>query len=136
MNLKESIKKHEGLELKPYRCSAGKLTIGWGRNLQDRGVTRAEAEAMLDLDILEARTAADRFKWFWLLDRLRQDVVVEMVFNLGLPKFLGFKKMIQALREQDYEEARVQMLDSKWANQVGQRAITLADKMWGENVDS
>ena len=129
--LKERVKLHEGLSLKPYKCPAGKLTIGYGRNIQDNGITTAEAELMLDNDLAAARTAADRFKWFWILDEARQGVVVEMIYNLGLPTFLGFRNMIAALREMDYEGASEQMLDSKWAKQVGNRADTLAAIMRG-----
>lgn len=129
MSLKERIKLHEGLELKPYRCSAGRLTIGWGRNLQDKGITETEADALLEHDICEARAAADRFKWFWLLNEARQGVVVEMIFNLGLPNFLRFQKAVQALRDSDFEGAADEMLDSLWAAQVGSRATTLAEIM-------
>ena len=131
MDLEESIMLHEGLRLKPYKDSVGKLTIGYGRNLDDMGISEGEAEFMLLEDITRASTAVRQFSWARKLDHIRADVVTEMVFNMGLPRVLGFKKMIQALREDDYEEAAVQMLDSKWATQVGQRAITLADKMRG-----
>ena len=128
-DLVSSIKKHEGLRLKPYKCSAGKLTIGYGRNLDDIGISRSEANDLLLEDIKRAQDAASQFNWWRNLDGKRQDVVVEMIFNLGLPRFLQFKKAIQALRDQDYDEAADQMLDSKWAKQVGKRAVTLADKM-------
>lgn len=128
-DLVSSIKKHEGLRLKPYRCSAGKLSIGYGRNLDDVGISKTEAESLLEHDIKTAKETASQFRWYRELDENRQDVIVEMIFNLGLPRLLKFKKTIQALRDHDYDEAANQMLDSKWAKQVGQRAVTLADKM-------
>ena len=74
-------------------------------------------------------TLPSQFNWYRRLDNVRQDVIIEMIFNLGLPRFLGFKKMIQALREDDYPQAAIEMLDSKWARQVGSRADTLVNIM-------
>jgi lysozyme len=133
MSLKSSLKKHEGLRLKPYRCTAGKLSIGYGRNLDDVGITKEEAEILLDKDIAVCKREARRFGWFEELSSERQDVIVEMIFNLGMSRFLGFKKTIQAIMDKDFEEAAAQMLDSKWARQVGQRAITLSSKMLLDN---
>jgi lysozyme len=131
VELIERIKQHEGLRLKPYKCSAGKLTIGYGRNLQDVGITTEEAEIMLEQDIIVATRTAEQFNWYRKLNQERQSVIIEMIFNLGLPRFLGFKKMIQALREDDYAEAAEQMLDSLWSKQVGKRAKVLAEIMEG-----
>lgn len=127
---KESVKAHEGLRLKPYKCTAGKVTIGYGRNLDDNGITTAEANMMLDLDMtlsdLEARKFTDAFNE---MSDVRKAVIVEMVFNLGLTRLNKFKKLKQALEEGDYEKASFEMLDSKWAVQVGNRANTLAEQM-------
>lgn len=129
------IKKHEGFRVKPYRCSAGKLTVGYGRNLDDKGISAEEAELMLLHDVNESSDAASQFTWFRRLDNVRQGVIIEMIFNLGLPRFLGFKKMIQALRDEDYQEASIQMMDSKWARQVKGRAIMLANIMTDNDED-
>jgi lysozyme len=118
--------RHEGLKLKPYRCTAGKLTIGVGRNLDDNGITDAEARMMLRYDIEVSRTSLLKYKWFNNLDPVRQDVVVNMVFNLGLPRFMQFKKTIAFLESEDWENAATEMLNSKWAKQVGKRALELA----------
>lgn len=127
--LAERIKDHEGFRSKPYRCSAGKLTIGYGRNIEDVGITKSEAERLLlnDLEVASLSVApiANRLK----LNEARKGVLVEMVYNLGLNGMLGFKKMLAAIEAEDYEQAAVEMLDSKWAKQVGQRAITLAKIM-------
>ena len=128
-HLKEFIKKHEGLRLKPYKCSAGKLTIGWGRNLDDRGVTVSEAERMLDADIAIAKQ--DLYKVFGSqvgqFNDDRYTALVDMIYNLGVTKFRKFKKMIPAIKERDWEKARKEALDSKWAKQVGNRAVEVAD---------
>jgi lysozyme len=128
--LVESIKKHEGLSLKPYRCTADKLTIGYGRNLDDVGISNAEALAMLENDIESCCKGLDKnFPGWRGHDDIRQNVLIEMAFNLGAPRLGRFFKMWAALDRHDYEEAAYQMLNSKWARQVGQRATTLAKQM-------
>jgi len=126
----ERIKRHEGLRLNPYKDTVGKLTIGYGRNLDDNGITQEEAEIMLIHDILIAANSASQFPWYRKLDTDRQGVIIEMIFNMGLPRVLGFKKMIKALSEDDYKEAAIQMMDSLWAHQVGNRAKTLSNIMY------
>lgn len=134
INYKERIKRHEGFREKPYRCTAGKLTIGYGRNIEDNGITEAEASFLLDNDLKRCEEECRQtFSWFDNLDDIRRSVIVEMDFNLGLKKFLGFKKMLAACEKQDYELAAREMLDSLWARQVGQRAETLADLMKGKS---
>ena len=124
------IKRHEGLRLKPYLCTAGKTTIGYGRNLDDNGISKAEAMLMLATDTVMFEQALDRqFRWFDGLSYHRKSVLIDMAYNLGMPRLLQFKKMLSALEKGDYEEVVIQMLDSKWANQVGNRAITLANIM-------
>ncbi|MBO6305478.1 MAG: glycoside hydrolase family protein [Selenomonadaceae bacterium] len=134
MNLIERIKKHEGLGLKPYRCPAGYLTIGYGRNIEENGITEAEASFLLANDIKNCRAECEKnFRWFNNLDAERQDVLVEMDFNLGIKRFKKFKKMLAACERKDYETASKEMLDSLWARQVGKRAETLAAIMKGDN---
>lgn len=130
MTLKDLIKKHEGKRLKPYKCTAGKLTIGYGRNLDDKGITEEEAEFMLDNDIKAVISACkETFSWFAFLDNVRQAVVADMVFNLGLAGFLGFKNTIAHIRNKEWDKAADNMLASKWASQVGNRAVELAEMM-------
>lgn len=125
--LKTLLIQHEGLRLKPYTCTEGKLTIGVGRNLDDRGITRAEAHMLLENDIVECETEAARaFPWFANLSQPRKDVIISMVFNLGMTRLLGFKKMLEAMEQGNYYMAAVEMLNSKWAYQVKGRAIELA----------
>lgn len=130
----DRIKKHEGLRLKPYRCTAGKLTIGYGRNLEDNGITEEEAHFLLMNDLEKSwDECCKAFSWISKMDKIRQGVIVELCFNMGLGRLKGFKKMLAACERGDYETASVEMLDSLWARQVGQRAKTLADIMKGKD---
>jgi len=132
MTLLDRLKKHEGFRSKPYRCPAGKLTIGYGRNIEDNGITEAEASFLLVEDVKKCRAECQKsFAWFEAMDRDRQDVIVELDFNMGLKRLLGFKKMLAACARKDYEAAAREMLDSLWARQVGKRAQTLAAIMKG-----
>ncbi len=130
----DRIKKHEGLRLKPYRCTAGKLTIGYGRNLEDNGITEEEAHFLLMNDLEKSwDECCKAFSWISKMDKIRQGVIVELCFNMGLGRLKGFKKMLAACERGDYKTASVEMLDSLWARQVGQRAKTLADIMKGKD---
>lgn len=121
---------HEGMVLKPYKCTSGKLSIGVGRNLDDRGITEAEAELMLSNDIDDF---SDRLKreipWMAELSPVRQRVLLDMAFNLGISGLLKFKRTLKAIRAKQYEKAAEMMLDSRWATQVGQRAKRLSKMM-------
>ncbi len=121
------LKRDEGLRPKPYRCSAGKLTIGYGRNIEDVGITEDEAEILLDHDIRQARTDLDHaLPWWRDLPASWQRGLVNMRFNLGLTRLLGFKRMLAALQAGDGDRAADEALDSKWAQQVGARARRVA----------
>lgn len=122
-------KPSEGLRLKPYRCTAGKLTIGYGRNLEDVGISEQEAEYLLDQDMQRVQQEALAFPFFEALNDYRKAVILDMLFNLGLSRFKRFKQTLLALERHDYQEAANQMLDSKWAIQVGIRADRLAEIM-------
>lgn len=127
--LVNQLERHEGLRLKPYRDTVGKLTIGFGRNLEDAGISRSEAAAMLENDIDQVVAELENMPLFLSLDPVRKVVLANMTYNLGLTRFLGFRKMLAALAERDYEEAARQMLESKWARQVGVRAVELSEIM-------
>ena len=125
--------KHEGLMLKPYKCPAGKLTIGVGRNLEDVGITKEEAMFLLENDLDRCHYECLRsFFWYKDLDVDRQGVIQEMCFNLGLARLKTFKKMLLACEIGNYELAAREMLSSLWARQVGKRAETLANIMKGK----
>jgi len=126
----EQLKEDEGFSAIPYKCPAGHLTIGYGANL-DAGITKEEAEGMLRVRVDNInRDLENTFPdWYNGLDRNRQDVIINMVYNLGLQGFRKFKKMIHCLEIKDYTSATMEMLQSKWAKQVGKRADRLAKIM-------
>ena len=141
---------HEGLELLPYKDSLGIDTIGIGRNLEHRGLSEAEL-AHIGKDISDiCEWGITKEQAYYLaendikiveeevckahpcvveLDEIRQRVIIDMAFNMGVPRLNKFVKMWKAIDEQDFAEAKVQMLDSRWANQVGNRAVRLSNAM-------
>ena len=121
---------HEGVEHKPYKCTAGYLTIGVGRNIEERGLSDDEIDYILSNDVnIATDELVESFDWYADLDPIRQRVVIDMVFNLGMPRFKQFKNMIAAIESGDWMEASNQMMDSRWAEQVGLRASRLAEMM-------
>jgi lysozyme len=147
----EKLIAHEGLVLQVYQDTLGIDTIGIGRNLEDRGISKEELDdldipsldhiyeygiteadavylATNDVQIVEeelsnAHPCVDR------LDSVRQLVVMDMAFNMGVPRLCLFKKMWNAIHEEDFSTASKEMLDSRWANQVGSRSVKLANAM-------
>jgi len=141
----------EGLKLQVYKDTLGIDTIGIGRNLEDRGITKQELDeldipsidhvyeygiteadavylATNDVQIVEeelvrAHPCVDR------LDSVRQLIVIDMAFNQGVPRLCKFKKMWAAIHEEQYDVAAKEMLDSRWAKQVKGRATKLANAM-------
>ncbi|QIG62473.1 peptidoglycan hydrolase [Pseudoalteromonas phage AL] len=128
--LAEQLTKHEGLRLKPYKDTVGKLTLGIGRNLEDKGITEQEALFMLNNDVDYFYAKLDkRLTWFLSVDDVRQNVLVNMAFNLGVGGLLTFKNMLRLVSAGHYQEAAEEMLNSKWAKQVGNRAVELSEQM-------
>ena len=131
----DQLKRHEGKRLFPYHCSANKLTIAYGRNLEDVGVTEEEAELMLSNDVKMVQEQLSGTDWYNGLDEVRQAVCDNMCFNLGFAGLNTFQKFIGCLSNADYEGASKEMItgsnggESKWASQVGQRAYELAEQM-------
>lgn len=140
IDLAARISKHEGLRLTPYLdcCGApwaacacttkGALTLGFGTNC-DAGITPEEAAYLRDNRIKRAKEAASTFLWYAGLDEVRQSVVVEMIFQMGLMGFCEFKKLIFAIHAKDYGRAASEMLSSRWASQARRRAVALAEIM-------
>ncbi|HWI49080.1 MAG TPA: glycoside hydrolase family protein [Rummeliibacillus sp.] len=126
MDIKDWIKRHEGFNSHPYFDSVGKLTIGWGRNIEDNGISKEEADALFENDFDAAVNDLMRFDWWVMQPKSVQDALINMRFNLGLHRLLGFTKMIQALQEKNYSKAAQEALDSRWAKQVGDRAKDVA----------
>lgn len=124
--LRRQLLEHEGMRLTPYVDSVGKISIGVGRNLTDRGISEDEARQFLDADINNAILDLTTFPWFPDLDPVRQRAVVDLCFNIGLPRLRGFVKMLAAIDRKDWDSAAHELLDSAYAVQVGKRARTLA----------
>lgn len=124
--LKQQLIKHEGYAKFPYIDTVGKITIGIGRNLSDIGITDATINQWFTDDVNFFYNQLYKFPFFAKLNQVRQMALVNMAF-MGWQRFLGFKKMLVALEQYDYATAAKEMLDSKWAHQVGQRAIDLSN---------
>ena len=127
-NLIDLLMKHEGVRNKPYEDTVGVLTIGVGRNLDDIGLSIDEIHYLLKNDIKRCRhELSGAFEWFLDLDPVRQDAMMDMCFNLGITRLRGFNNALSAMEYGDYDEAAIEFLDSNWADQVGQRAITITN---------
>lgn len=134
--LKKLLIRHEAMRLFPYRCSAGKLTIGVGRNIEETGITKDEANYLLETDVNRVWKELNKhLPFFENLSGTRQTVLMDMCFNLGISRFLKFKKMIAALENEDFTKAASEMADSNWANQVGQRAKRLIQFMVKDEIE-
>ncbi|CAN2040112.1 lysozyme [Candidatus Magnetomoraceae bacterium gMMP-15] len=128
--MKQQLEEHEGLRLKPYRDTVGHITIGVGRNLDAEGISKDEAMILLENDINKCiEDLKTNFSFFDELSENRQKAIVDMRFNLGHGGFRRFKSMINALEEADYSRAADEMLNSKWADEVPERAKELAAQM-------
>ena len=126
----EQLRLHEGLRLKPYRDTVGKLTIGIGRNLDDNGISYEEATFMCQNDIDAVLNGCEKAFPFWpTLNDARKAALADMAFNLGIPRLLKFKHMIEALAIGRFDIAASEMHRSTWAEQVGERANRLATQM-------
>jgi lysozyme len=122
MNVRDLIIGHESLKLKPYKCTAGKLTIGVGRNLDDKGISESEAMFLFQNDLEDTLQHCNRYPWFEHLSEVRKAAITDMLFNLGPSRFSGFRNFIKAMAAQDYAEAGVELENSKWFAQVGRRS--------------
>lgn len=126
--LKKDLIRDEGNRLRPYRDTVGKLTIGVGRNLDDRGITYDESMFMLDTDInLALQDCYHVFPGWRYFSDGRKRALANMMHNLGRTKFVDFKRMIAAIAKHDWDKAADEALDSKWAKQVGKRSERVAD---------
>ncbi|KKB61555.1 lysozyme [Robbsia andropogonis] len=124
------LRRDEGVRNKPYKDTVGKTTIGVGRNLDDVGISDDEINLMLQNDIERTELALDRsLPWWRSLDPVRQRVILNMGFNMGIAGLLTFKNTLAAVQNGSYPAAAAGMLASKWATQVGDRATRLASMM-------
>lgn len=132
LGLIRQLKRHEGLSLKLYRCPAGYYTIGYGRNIEMNGITETEAESLLMNDVLTAAKDAETYLGLDLyedLGEVRRAVIINMAFNLGLPKLMSFKRLKNALLERDFNLAADCMKQSLWFSQVKRRGAELVIQM-------
>lgn len=128
--LVDQLEVHEGVRLKPYKDTVGKWTIGIGRNLDDKGLTPQEARFLLNNDIEYFSNALElNIPVYNQLSDCRRNVLVNMAFNMGVAGLKTFRNMINCLKVRDYHGAAKEMLNSKWAVQVGNRALELAEQM-------
>jgi lysozyme len=130
----ELLREHEGYRQFPYADSLGIQTIGYGRNLESRGISEPEASYLLSNDIAEAEEMLHSYGYYFNLSGERKAVLIDMMVNMGPTRLAGFKKMHAALEDRDYELAALEMLDSKWSTQVGQRSLTLSKVMHDNKI--
>lgn len=128
--LNQLLIRHEGLRLKPYTDTVGKLTIGVGRNLTDVGLTQDEVLVLLQNDIERCRCELNKALPWWIkLGEVREAVLLSLCFNLGITKLLSFKTTLGLIENGQYAEAAERLLHTPWAAQVGQRAVDLTDML-------
>jgi len=141
----EQLKRHEGYRSRMYLCTAGKETIGYGYNLKanplhlssleisnayKNGINEVEAERILKLMVSKCIDQLEEaIPFINKLDTVRQDILINMCFNMGLVGLLKFKKTLQLIEAGDYAKASVEMLASKWSKDVGNRALELSTQM-------
>ncbi len=126
--LSDQLRIHEGVRSHVYLCTAGYETIGVGRNIAESGIGLSDDEInyLLENDIKRCKQELVSLSWFPDLDPVRQDAIVNLCFNLGLTRLMGFQNAMSAMAVGDYEKAADEFLDSRWAKQVGQRSLDVA----------
>jgi lysozyme len=126
--LRTTITRHEGARLEMYQDSLGIWTIGVGHNIQEKGISDRVMDLMLEEDLQEAIDEVKRnVSFFTEMPEQVQEALVNLSFNMGIPRLMQFKKTLAYLREGDFTSAASELLDSRYATQVGERAIEIAD---------
>lgn len=129
-NILDQLRRDEGVRLKPYTDSVGKLTIGIGRNLTDVGISEDEANTLLFNDLAKVQAQlSEQLPWIADLDEARQGVLENMCFNLGIHGLMEFRITLHFMQTKEFDRAADAMLSSRWAEQVGSRAQRLAIQM-------
>jgi lysozyme len=124
----EALIRDEGFRCKPYQDSVGKLTIGFGRNLDDKGISGSEARMLLANDVDDAWKDLDNnCPWWTEMPEPARAALLNQCFNMGWPRLSTFKKMLAALEKGDYHDAAAEAEDSKWFRQVGERGKRVAN---------
>ena len=128
--LVEMLRLHEGVRYKVYLCSEGYETIGVGRNISEGGLglSKDEVDYLLVNDIKRVQDELTRsYPWFARLDDVRRDAMVDICFNIGLTRLRGFVNALAAMSRSQYEIAADEFMDSRWSEQVGNRAVEVTD---------
>ena len=128
--LREMLRRHEGVKNFVYLCSEGYETIGVGRNIADSGLGLSDDEVdyLLDNDIKRVKDELnDEYYWFGGLNDARQEAMIDISFNLGQTRLRGFKKALDAMASEDFDIAADEFMDSRWSEQVGNRAIEVTE---------
>ena len=130
----EALKREEGFSAHCYICTAGKNSVGYGRNIDADGgigISEEEADYLLRNDIDRTIAECEQWEWFGDLQPAQQSVLIQLCYQLGRPRLSKFKLMLAALSQQppDYETAADELLDSRFAEQVPHRAARLAEQM-------
>lgn len=123
--LSDQLRIHEGVRSHAYKCSANMITVGVGRNIDENGglgLSDDEIDYLLENDIRRCKQELITLPWFSQIDSVRQDALINMCFNLGMTRLLGFKNALTAMSVGDYDTAADEFMDSRWAKQVGRRA--------------
>ena len=130
--LVEQLKRHEGIRTHAYQCTANMTTVGVGRNIDEDGglgLSIDEIEFLLENDIRRCKQELIALPWFPEIDSVRQDALINMCFNLGMTRLLGFKNALTAMSVGDYDKAADEFMDSRWAKQTPNRANAMAKTM-------
>ena len=121
--LSEMIARHEGFRKYPYKCPAGKWTVGYGHNIEDNGISEKVASTLLKIDIgIAIKEVYNIIPKLYDYAIPRQHALIDLMFNIGMPAFLTFKKMIKAIKEEDWEKASAELKDSKYYRQTRSRS--------------
>ena len=121
---------HEGVRYKVYLCAEGYETIGVGRNISEGGLglSKDEVDFLLVNDIKRVQDELTRnFSWFLDLNEARRDAMVDICFNLGLTRLRSFANALEAMSYGQYEIAANEFMDSRWSQQVGNRAVEVTE---------
>jgi len=119
----------EGERLRMYKDTEDIWTVGVGRNIQERGISKDESRLMLSNDLIASIRDAESFEWYEGLSPIRKRIICNMLFNMGKPRFKKFKKTIKYIKAGQFDHASIEMLDSRWSKQVGIRAKRLSKMM-------
>jgi len=126
----EMLKRHEGVHSHVYLCSAGYETLGVGRNISESGLglTEDEIDFLLINDITRVKQElTDAYFWFPALNEARQDAMIDICFNLGLTRLRGFVNALEAMSREQFDIAADEFMDSRWSQQVGNRAVEVTE---------